>query len=311
MSFREPLLLAGLVLVPLAAAAYVAAQRRRRRYAVRYTNLDVLVAAAGRNWGRHLPAALGLLALAALVVALARPERVVADERRQATVVLVMDHSGSMRATDVAPNRLAAAQAAGRRLAAKLPQDFRLGLVVFGTRADQLVEPTTDRQRVERALAGVRVQGYTAMGDGLSLAIDAARAPRPGGVRAPARIVLLSDGANTRGADPITVAERARRLKIPVSTVAIGSRGGTIRGARGNRRVPPDVMTLQEIARETGGRFYTATDAQRLEEVYSGLGTRFARLQRRQEVTAAFAGGALLLLLGGAAAGLARGGRLP
>ena len=309
MSFREPLLLAGLVLVPLAAAAYVAAQRRRRRYAVRYTNLDLLVAAAGRNWARHLPAALALLALAALVVALARPERVVADERRQATVVLVMDHSGSMGATDLAPNRLAAAKAAGRRLVGKLPQDFRLGLVVFGTRAEQLVEPTTDRERIERALAGVRRRGYTAIGDGLALALDAARVRR-GGVRAPARIVLLSDGANTRGADPITVAERAKRLGVPVSTVALGTPGRT-RGARGTRRSAPDVTTLQEIARETGGRFYTATDAQRLEEVYSGLGTRFARLQRRQEVTAAFAGGALLLLLAGAAAGLARGGRLP
>lgn len=298
MSFREPLLLAGLVLVPLALAAYWLAQRRRRRYAVRYTNVDLLAAAAGRDWIRHLPAALALLALAALVIALARPERVGADDRRQATVVIVTDHSSSMKARDLAPSRIAAARAAGRRLAGKLPQDFRLGLVVFGTRAEQLVEPTTDKQRVVRALDGVRARGFTAIGDALGLAIDAARAPRPGGVRARARIVLLSDGVNSRGANPLTVAQRAKRYGIPVFTVALGN-------------PPPDTSTLQKIARTTGGRYYTATDTRRLEEVYAGLGTRFSKPQSRQEVTAAFAGGALVFLLAGAGVGLVRGGRLP
>ena len=298
MSFQAPLILAGLLLVPLALAAYVLAQRRRRRYAVRYTNLDILAAAAGRDWGRHLPAALALLALAALVVALARPQRVVADERREATVVMVTDHSGSMKNTDLAPTRMAAAQAAGRRLAERLPQDFKLGLVVFGTRADQLVEPTTDKSRVVRALDAVKVTGYTAMGDGLALALDAARVPTPGGGRPPARIVLLSDGRNTRGVDPITVAQRAKRYGIPVFTVALGN-------------PPSDATTLQEIARTTGGRYYTASDAQRLEDVYAGLGTRFAKLQSKQQVTAAFAGGALVFLLAGAGVGLVRGGRLP
>jgi Ca-activated chloride channel family protein len=297
-SFREPLLLAGLVLVPLAALAYVAAQRRRRRFAVRYTNLELLVAAAGRDPARHLPAALALLALTALVIALARPERVVADERRQANVVMVTDHSGSMNAHDVRPSRMAAARTAGRRLADSLPQDFRLGLVVFGTHADQLVEPTTDKQRVIRALDAVKVHGYTAMGDALALAVDAARAPRAGGVRPAARIVLLSDGANTRGVEPLTVAARARRLHVPIYSVALGN-------------PPPDSATLREVARRTGGRYYTARDEARLEEVYSGLGTRFSRLQAKQEVTAAFAGGALVLLLAGAGAGLVRGGRLP
>jgi Ca-activated chloride channel family protein len=265
---------------------------------VRYTNLDLLAAAAGRDWARHLPALLALLALAALIVALARPERVVADEKREATVVMVTDHSGSMRKQDLAPSRMGAAKAAGRRLAERLPQDFRLGLVVFGTRADQLVEPTTDKSRVVRALNGVKVTGYTAMGDALALALDAARVPRADGVRPPARIVLLSDGANTRGVDPITVADRAKRYRIPVYTVALGD-------------PPSDPTTLQEIARSTGGRYYTARDTQHLENVYAGLGTRFAKLQTRQQVTEAFAGGALFFLLAGAGAGLVRGGRLP
>ncbi|HEX4692281.1 MAG TPA: VWA domain-containing protein [Solirubrobacteraceae bacterium] len=298
MSFQAPLLLAGLVLVPLALAAYVYAQRRRRRYAVRYTNVDLLAAAAGRDWARHLPAALALIALAALIIALARPQRVAADERREASVVMVFDHSGSMNNKDVAPTRMEAAKRAGRQLAAKLPQDFKLGLVVFGTRADQLVEPTTDKARVITALNGVKVRGYTAMGDALGLAIDAARVPTSGGTRPPARIVLLSDGASTRGADPITVAQRAKRYRIPVTTVALGN-------------PPSDATTLQEIARTTGGRYYTVRDAQKLSEVYSGLGNRFSKLQAKQQVTAAFAGGALVFLLAGAGVGLVRGGRLP
>jgi Ca-activated chloride channel homolog len=315
-SFREPLLLAGLVLVPLALAAYVAAQRRRRRYAVRYTNVDVLASVARRDPLRHLPAALALLALAALVVALARPQRVVADERRQATVVMVTDTSGSMRADDVPPSRLQAAQAAAKSLTAKLPNDVKLGVVTFGSKADQLVAPTTDKAEIVRAIDSLRIHGATAMGDGLSLALDAAQARLARSVRPPAAIVLLSDGANTRGQDPITVADRARKAGIRVYTVALGTQTGVLKGTdkQGNpkvTRVPPDTGTLQEIARATGGRFYDVADAGRLQEIYAGLGTRFAKLRERQEVTAAFAGGALVLLLAGAAGSLIRGGRLP
>jgi Ca-activated chloride channel family protein len=315
-SFREPLLLAGLVLVPLALVAYVAAQRRQRRFAVRYTNLDLLAAAAGRDWLRHLPAALALLALTALVVALARPERVVADERRQATVVMVTDTSGSMLATDVAPDRLHAAQAAAKQLTEALPDDVKLGLVTFGSTADQLVAPTDDKVAVRRAVDRLEVHGATAMGDGLSLALDAAEAKVPRALRAPAAIVLLSDGANTRGQDPITVAEAAKKAGIRVYTVALGTQTGVLEStdANGNVKrepVPPDTATLQEIARETGGRFYRVGDAERLQEIYSQLGTRFARLRVKQEVTSAFAGGALILLLLGASTGLLRGGRLP
>jgi Ca-activated chloride channel homolog len=316
LSFREPLLLAGLILVPLALVAYVAAQRRRRRYAVRYTNLDLLAAVAGRDWMRHVPAALALLALTALLVAFARPQRVVADERKQATVVMVTDTSGSMLATDVAPNRLRAAQAAAKSLTKKLPTDFKLGLVTFSSTADQLVAPTDDKAAVERAIDGLKVHGATAMGDGLSLALDAAQARIPRAIRPPAAIVLLSDGTSTRGQDPITVATKARKAGIRVYTVALGTQSGTLqtKDAQGNPKtepVPPDTSTLQDIARTTGGRFYNVADAKRLQEIYSGLGTRFAKLQERQEMTAEFAGGALVLLLAGAATGLVRVGRLP
>ncbi|MGH2949130.1 MAG: VWA domain-containing protein, partial [Solirubrobacteraceae bacterium] len=174
MGFREPLLLAGLAILPLAVLAYVVAQRRQRRFAVRYTNVDVLASVAARvGWARHVPAALALLALAALLLALARPERTVAAEQRSATVVMVTDTSGSMLATDVPPNRLTAAQAAARALAQKLPRDFRLGLVTFGSTAEQIVEPTTDKARVIAAIDALEVAGTTAMGDGLARGLDA------------------------------------------------------------------------------------------------------------------------------------------
>ena len=322
MSFREPLLLLGLALVPLALVAYVAAQRRQRRFAVRYTNVDVLASVAARvGWTRHIPALLALLALIALLIALARPERTVAAEQRQAMVVMVTDTSGSMFAKDVSPDRLTAAKEAGRALADKLPRDFRLGLVGFGTTAELLVEPTTDKLRVRAGLEGLAFGGKTAMGDGLALGLEAARTPVANELglpqRLPAAVVLLSDGANTAGdEDPITVAERARRWRIPVYTVALGTQQGFIEhtrkdGTTWREPVPPDTGTLQEIARETRGRFYEAADAQRLTEIYRGLGTRLATKQEKQEVTAAFAGGGLALLVFGMVAAMARGGRLP
>ena len=320
MSFREPLVLVGLALLPLAVAAYVDAQRRRRRFAVRYTNVDLLASVAGASRLRHLPALLVLLALASVLVALARPERTVAAKRQEATVVLVTDTSGSMLAADVRPDRLTAAREAARSLTRQVPEDFRLGLVKFGSIAEQVVEPTTDRAPMELALRALSVRGGTAMGEGLQLGLEAARTPIPDGLggtrRLPTSIVLLSDGANTRGDDPIDVAQEAKRAKVPIFAVALGTPGGTLEtqrpdGTVRSENVPPDTLTLQEIARETGGRYFNAPDADQLEAVYAGLATRFATRMEKQEVTAAFAGGGLVLLLGGLALSLLRGGRLP
>lgn len=316
MSFREPALLAGLVLVPAALAAYWLAQRRRRRYAVRYPAVDVLAAVAGPARGRHLPAALALLALAALGIALARPERTVAVEQRQGTVMLVHDTSGSMQATDVRPDRLSAAREAARGLTRTLPEEFRLGLVSFNTRVEQVSEPTTDRAQVLRALDGLAVQGGTSMGDGLALGVQAIRAPVVGAdgrpQRLPGAIVLLSDGASTKGRDPRAVARTARRLRIPIYAVALGTQGGRLRRPDGTlTAVPPDVATLRSLARTTGGRFFTAPTARELETVYAGLGRGLATRREKQEVTAAFAGGALALLLAGIVTSLLRTGRLP
>jgi Ca-activated chloride channel family protein len=314
-SFREPVLLLALALFPLAVAAYVLAQRRRRRFAVRYTNVDVLASVAGRSWGRHIPAALALLALAALLIALGRPERTVAAPQRQGIVMMVTDTSGSMDATDVAPSRLKAAQVAARALAKKLPEQFRLGLVSFNNAAEQLVAPTTDRSQVNAAINGLKVHGSTAMGDGLQLGLQSARTrvTDTAGVahRVPAVMVLLSDGKSERGAEPVDVADQAKKLKIPIYTIALGTQQGVLNRNGKSVPVPPDNVTLRDVAETTGGRFFAAPSATRLETIYENLGTRFSTRKEKQEVTAAFAGAALVLLLAGGILSLLRTGRIP
>jgi len=320
-SFREPLLLVLLALVPLALVAYVLAGRRRRRYAVRYTNVPLLAGVAGRSWGRHVPPVLALLSLAALVIAVARPERTVAAEIQQGTVVMVSDTSGSMRVTDVAPNRLVAAQEAARVFTDELPDEFRLGLVSFSSAASQQVPPTTDRAQARAAIDALRARGGTAMGDGLRLGLRSATsriADAVGGARRlPGAHVLLSDGKNTHGDnDPLAVARLARRERVPIYTVALGTANGVLEhkhadGTTSTEPVPPDTDTLQEIARITGGRYFAAPDAERLSAIYEELGTSVTKRKERQEMTAAFAGAGLLLLLGGALGSLLRTGRLP
>jgi Ca-activated chloride channel homolog len=315
-SFQAPLLLLSLAAVPLIALVYAIAQRRRRRYAVHYTNVDLLATVAGRPWARHLPALLALLALAALLVALARPQHTVAAERRQATVMLVTDTSGSMVATDVKPTRLAAAKAAATTFVKAVPGDFRVGLVSFGSTPEQLVGPTTDHASVLAAVNGLQIRGATAMGDALELALRSARTPVSdifgGSERLPAAIVLLSDGASDRGRDPVDVASEAKQAKVPIYTVALGTPNGTMTTRKGRTvRVPPDPLLLQDIARDTGGQFFAAPNAAQLNAIYKRVATRVSRIREKRQVTSAFAGGGLVLLLAASGVGLLRGGRLP
>ena len=222
-------------------------------------------------------------------------------------MILVFDTSGSMLATDVAPSRLAAAQLAGVTFAEKIPDTFRVGVIGFGSSAQQLVEPTTDHARVKATISSLQVKGATAMGDALKLAIDSARIPAPDGLggsrRLPAAIVLLGDGASTRGSDPIDIVQDTKKYKIPVYTVALGTQDGTLThtnpttGVTNTEPVPPDLLTLQDIARDTGGQFFATADARRLQAVYANLSTRLTKTQEKRQVTSAFAGGALVLLL--------------
>jgi Ca-activated chloride channel homolog len=325
MSFREPSVLIGLLLLPLAALAYAVMQRRKRGEAARFGNPALLpgLATARPGWRRHLPPLLLLVALGALVVALARPQRTVAAPQRQATVMMVTDVSGSMRANDVKPDRLSAAVEAGHTLADKLPDQLRLGLVSFSDYAEQTVPPTTERGPVNDALDRLVADGGTAMGDALRRGIEAVRTPvanrdGSGTRRLPGVIVLLSDGKNTSGnTRPLDVARQAKALHIPIYAIALGTPSGRIEltdpfsGTTQTIAVPPDPETLKQIATITGGRFFETAKAADLKSIYANLGTRLSSKQEKREVTVAFAGGGLVLLMLGGGLSLAWFGRLP
>lgn len=330
MTFGQPLLLATLAVVPVAIALYLRAQRGRTRYAVRYTNVDLLASVAGgRAWRRVVPPAVFLLAVATLCVAVARPHvrTLVPDER--ATIVLVLDVSGSMQANDVKPTRLSAAQRALHVFLAKVPKRVKLGLILFSGSPQVATPPTRDHALVQEAVDTADVQlgdsGGTAIGDALAAAVKLglASAGIQGGrglavhhVAAPApastlvTILFLSDGHQTRGVlRPLQGAAVARKAGIPVYTVALGTKGGKITnfsfggsfvfpgGQRLRRALEPDPRTLHAIAAQTGGRFYDARSAGAVKDAYSKLGSSLGRTPGKTEVTNDFEIGAAALLL--------------
>jgi Ca-activated chloride channel family protein len=316
MSFAASGWLLGLLLVPLAAAAYVASRRRAKRYAVRFTAVPALRAAAGTvpAWRRHLPAVLALAALAALVLAMAKPQKTVAVAIERASIMLVTDHSRSMSATDVEPNRLAAAQRAARAFLDKLPSAVRVGAVAYSDSPDAVQAPSNNHDDTRRIIDGQVADGATATGDALQVAIDALRNDRQNGKRPPSAIVLLSDGKTTTGPDPVPIARAAGKLKIPVYTVALGSRDATVPNPNPFGTpliVGPDPATLREISRVSGGKAYTAEDSDRLNSIYKSLGSQLGTRKKLKEVTSSFAIGGLILLLGAGLASLRWAGRLP
>jgi len=327
MSFVWPLALLTLAVVPLAIALYILAQQRRPKYAARFTNLDLLanVVESAPNWRRHLPALLGLLALTALLIALARPEWEHKVPREEATVVLVTDISGSMTATDVEPTRMAAAQSAAHDLVEDLPDGFRISLVTFSAGVRTVVAPTTDKVLVNDAIDALKPIGGTAMGDGILEGIAASQmgAQPPEGEEPTARdsesnddededppviMVLLSDGANTLGqADPIEAAEEAAALGIPIFAIALGTEDGVAtvtdqQGRQRSLRVPPDEETLMEIAEMTDGAFFSAPSAEELDSIYADLGSKIGYDTETSEIGYGFAAVAAVLVL--AAGGL-------
>ena len=317
MNFGSPAVLLALFAIPVIIGIYALAQRRRRKYVVRFTAVPVLagVMASGgvSRWRRHLPAALLLAALAALLVALAKPQTTVAVPVEKASVMLVTDQSGSMRADDVSPTRLAAAQQAARDFLEKVPKELQVGAVSFSDVPQSVAPPSTDREDVRSLVDGLVADGGTAAGDALQSSLDALDDAGVGGKgRPPAAIILLSDGATTTGADPVEVAREAGKRDIPIYTVALGTPDGTVPGGFGGSiPVPPDPETLREISKASGGTAYTANDADQLSGVYENLGSRLGTKQEEREITAVFAGGGLILLLGAAFAGLRTTGRLP
>jgi Ca-activated chloride channel family protein len=278
-----------------------------------------------------------LAAIAALGVALARPSMTVAVPREEATIVLAMDVSRSMRATDVEPTRLAAAQKAASDFVDQLPESFRVGLVVFSTEARTLVNPTTDRTVIHEALDSLVANGGTALGDAIATSLDAAdlvgRGVDAGPAASPSAspdgspsaspdgspsaspstdqpplmaTVLLSDGANSTGElEPLEAADRAAALGVPVYTIALGTAEGVVdipndQGQLETVPVPPDPETLAAVAEATGARFFDAPSAGDLAQIYESLGSRVGFTHEQQEVTQLFAAAALAFVLAGA-----------
>ena len=314
MSFAWPIALSGLALVALALIAYLIAQRRRRRYVVRFTNLDLLenVVADSPRWRRHVPAVLTLLALSALVVGMARPQVAVAVPREEATVILAMDSSGSMTATDVPPDRMTVAREAASSFVDGLPDGFRVGVVSFSNEADVVVPPTSDRDEALRGLSALEADNGTALGDAIARSVDLGVTSLDEQLAAnseetPVVVLVLSDGANTTGDyEPLEAAQQAVDAGVPVYTVALGTDAGTVEGPDGyggmrTIRVPPDRETLARVAELTDGTFFEAADEDSLQSVYDEIGSQVGIEHEQRELTVFFtAAGAALLLLGGA-----------
>jgi Ca-activated chloride channel homolog len=327
-SFSAPWWLLGLLVVAALVAGYVVLLRRRRRDVVRFANLELLdrVAPKRPGWWRHVPAVALLTALAVLTVALAGPEAEAKVPRNRATVMLVIDVSLSMQATDVAPTRLAAAQAAAKQFADQLTPGINLGLVSFAGTAAVLVSPTTDRGSVKRAIDGLKLAESTATGEAIFASMQSIESfsqsvAAGGGAEAPppARIVLMSDGKQTvpgpdgenepRGS--FTAARQAAEATIPVSTISFGTEYGTIDIEGGRTRVAVDDASMQQIATLSGGQFFTAASEAELKQVYADLSEQIGYETRRVDTSRPWLAGGALLLVVGVGAGLALGRRFP
>jgi Ca-activated chloride channel homolog len=313
-SFQSPLALIGLVLVPVLVGLYVVRERRRQSYAARFTTpglLPNLVDAAPR-WRRHLPLALLMVALAAMIVGVARPHASVSVQREEATVLIAIDSSLSMSSQDIRPSRLIAAQRAAQAFVETMPKKFRVGVIGFTGRAYVAVPPTEERGLVRSALKSLKSGQGTALGDAVALGSRLARAERASdGTIPPTAMLVISDGAQMSGrTTPETAAAQARSLHIPVYTVVIGTPDGVVNvplagGYQAQLRVPPSPETLRTVARLTGGQFFTAPDQDHLRQIYEKLGSRLGHRRESREVTDLFAGGsAAFLLFGGALSAL-------
>jgi Ca-activated chloride channel homolog len=315
MSLAAPLWLLALALVPAAAVAHLLARRRRAtRYAIRFPAVATVreVVAATASWERHVPAALALVAMTLVVVALARPRVTDHIPTGQANMMLVTDHSGSMAAEDVQPTRLAAAVSAANTFIDQLPKTVRVGAIGFGTTPDAVQGPSANHAEARSLQDSLIPNGGTDTGDALQLALQLLQGSNA--KHAPAAIVLLSDGQANAGPDPVSISQEAKKDRIPIYTVALG----TARGVLPNpdplappQAVPPDPQLMQEIARVSGGRAFNARSADELSSIYKKLGSQLSSVTRKREITWLFAAGGVILLIGAVAASVRWSGRLP
>lgn len=324
MSFATPLLLLGLLALPALGAWYASRQHARRRAAAVFAAPRMAPSAMPDlpGWRRHAPIAAFALALALLVVAAARPRVTVTTVIEHLQTMLALDMSGSMQAHDVAPSRAAAAQHAADVFVGSIPARVAVGVMQFNQDPRVLAVPTRDHRAAIEALGHLRIGGGTAIGSAVDSALALLQpAADPAGAGtdprgAAAAIVLLSDGKSTSGADPLAAARAARRLRIPVFTVAIGTPGGTISVRRRDGGdavtvpVPVESHELAQVARLSGGRTYTAADAGHLSAIYRQLSARLSHRSERHDLTPWFLGAGLGLLLIGSAISLSWFGRL-
>lgn len=317
MSLVAPWLLLALLLVPVAAATYVWWERRRTRGTEPWATAALMpaVTRGTTRWHRHVGPAIYLAALAALLFSLSQPQRNVTEKVEQASVMLVTDRSGSMRSADLAPSRMEAVKAAAGSFLDQVPKDLRVGALAFNQKTRLLASPTTDRDRVRRQISTLTGAGSTATGDALNAALAILRPQGEAGPQTPAAVVLLSDGENVRGADPVRVARKARTLGVPVFTIALGTDTGTLTstkkdGTTKTERVPPDRKAMQEIAQVSDGKTFDAPTTDALKSVYAELGSEVAERPGKDQVTSAVVGLALVLLVVGAGVSLRLTGRI-
>lgn len=313
--FLEPWWLLTLLPVLALAGAYIWRQFRKRQYAMRFTNVDLLrtLAPQGLGWRKHLSAAAFLLMLGALAAATARPSVDTEEPLERATVMLAIDVSLSMQAQDVEPSRIEAAQEAAKAFVSELPPTYNLGLVSFAKAANVLVAPTKDRSAVISAIDGLTLAEATATGEAVFTSLDAIRTvPSDGADGAPpARIVLLSDGYRTSGRSVEDAATAAAQANVPVSTIAFGTDTGVVDIRGSVQRVPVDRLSLQDLAEQTKGYFYEAASVSELKQVYEDMGSSIGHRTEPREVTQWYAAAGLLLGLAGAAMSLLWTSRLP
>ncbi|MET0938309.1 MAG: VWA domain-containing protein [Gaiellaceae bacterium] len=314
MSFGSPLYLLALLVVPAVVGLYVVHQRRRTRVAARFASPPLLPNVVDREPGRlrHVPPAILLIALTALLVGLARPKAEISVPREDATIMIAIDTSRSMAADDVRPTRMDAAKAGIREFLAEAPDSYRVGIVSFASDARVVAPPTRDRELVDVALDELRIGEGTALGDAIAKAVEVGQAV--GAAEAPAEaeptpttVLVVSDGKEDGGTvHPQRASQLARRRGVPVYTVGMGTADGVVEvplagGYTARVEVPADPTTLRRVADETGGRFFSSPTLEQLQAVYGELESRLGSEEDWREVTVAFAAaGVIMLLLGGA-----------
>ena len=309
-----------LLLIPAAAllAGYGIVQLRRKRHVARFTNVELLASIAPRRpgWRRHLTFALLFVALALLTLGSAQPTSAVRIPRDRATVMIALDVSLSMEATDVLPSRIGAAKQGAIRFVGLLPPRINVGLVKFGGNASVVVPPTIDRDPVKVAINNLQLQDSTAIGEAVFTCLDAistfAKASTvPGDKPPPARIVLMSDGANNKGRTPEQAAAAAKAAGVPVSTIAFGTLNGTVNlPGYGPQPVPADRPTLRELADATGGSYHDAPSSEALQSAYRDIGQQVGYTTTRHIVSWRFLVAGLLFTLAAGATSLLWAGRI-